>query len=178
MKGDFPLGIQSYCFREFKTIRSLIDGLKKVNLPYVEIYPGHIDYRQGPKKTDADLAAKAMGFKQTEQAFGPTSEKIRKNALRKPTDKTIEERGAFKTDFDKFSKESRDFFNYQLLAKSHRKFFMRKDEVVQDAEYALAKTSSILKGKKQNEIIDKGQQEQKKIDSQIEELQKKLKTKK
>jgi len=56
MKGDFPLGIQSYCFREFKTIRSLIDGLKKVNLPYVEIYPGHIDYHQDPKKTGADLA--------------------------------------------------------------------------------------------------------------------------
>jgi hypothetical protein len=125
--------------------------------------------------TEADLQAKAAGFKQTEQAYGPTAEKIRKNALRKPTDKTIDERGAFKTEFDKFSKESRDYFNYQLLAKSHKKFFMRKDEVVQDAEYALAKTSSILKGKKQNEIIDKGQQEQKKIDSQIEELQKKLK---
>jgi tetratricopeptide (TPR) repeat protein len=134
-----------------------------------------LELTKGTFVTEADLAAKGVAFKQTEQAFGPTAEKIRKNALRKPTDKTIEERGAFKTEFDKFSKESRDYFNFQLLAKSHRKFFMRKDEVVQDAEYALAKTSSILKGKKQNEIIDKGQQEQKKIDSQIEELQKKLK---
>ena len=134
-----------------------------------------LELTKGTFVTEADLQAKAAGFKQTEQAYGPTAEKIRKNALRKPTDKTIDERGAFKTEFDKFSKESRDYFNYQLLAKSHKKFFMRKDEVVQDAEYALAKTSSILKGKKQNEIIDKGQQEQKKIDSQIEELQKKLK---
>ncbi len=134
-----------------------------------------LELTKGTFVTDADLAAKATGFKQTEQGFSPTAEKIRKNALRKPTDKTIEERGGFKTEFDKFSKESREFFNYQLLAKSHRKFFMRKDEVIQDAEYALAKTSSIMKGKKQNEIIDKSQQEQKKIDNQIEELQKKLK---
>src|SRR5271157_1103599 len=133
-----------------------------------------LELTKGTFVTDADLAAKATGFKQTEQGFSPTAEKIRKNALRKPTDKTIEERGGFKTDFDKFSKESREFFNYQLLAKSHKKFFMRKDEVIQDAEYALAKTSSIMKGKKQNEIIDKSQQEQKKIDNQIEQLQKKL----
>jgi hypothetical protein len=52
---------------------------------------------------------------------------------------------------------------------------MRKNEVVQDAEYALAKTSSILKGKKQNEIIGKSQQEEGKIDDQIRKLQEKLK---
>jgi tetratricopeptide (TPR) repeat protein len=134
-----------------------------------------LELTKGTFVTEADLASHAQGFKQTEQGFGPTAEKIRKNALRKPTDKTIEERGGFKTDFDKFSKESRDFFNYQLLAKSHRKFFMRKNEVVQDAEYALAKVGSIMKGKKQSEIIGKSQQEEKKIDTQIEELQKKLK---
>ena len=62
-----------------------------------------------------------------------------------------------------------------MLAQSHKKFFMRKDEVIQDAQYALAKTSSIMKGKKQTEIMGKSEQEQKKIDTQIEELQKKLK---
>jgi tetratricopeptide (TPR) repeat protein len=137
-----------------------------------------LELTKGTFVTDADLQVKAQGFKQTEQSFGPTAEKIRKNALRKPTDKTIDERGAFKTEFDKFSKESKDFFNYQLLAKSHKKFFMRKEEIVQDADYALAKTASIMKGKKQNELINKGQQEEKKIDTQIEELQKKLKEQK
>ena len=137
-----------------------------------------LELTKGVFVTDADLQVKAQGFKQTEQSFGPTAQKIRKNALRKPTDKTIEERGAFKAEFDKFSKESKDFFNYQLLAKSHKKFFMRKEEIIQDADYALAKTSSIMKGKKQNELINKGQQEEKKIDTQIEELQKKLKEQK
>jgi TolA-binding protein len=137
-----------------------------------------LELTKGTYVTDADLQTKTQGFKQTEQTFGPTAEKIRKNALRKPTDKTIEERGGFKTEFDKFSKESRDYFNFQLLAKSHKKFFMRKNEVVQDAEYALAKTSSILKGKKQNEIIGKSQQEEGKIDDQIKKLQEKLKGKK
>ena len=137
-----------------------------------------LELTKGTFVTDADLQVKAQGFKQTEQSFGPTAEKIRKNALRKPTDKTIDERGAFKTEFDKFSKESKDFFNYQLLAKSHKKFFMRKEEIVQDADYALAKTASIMKGKKQNELINKGQQEQDKIDDQIKKLQEKLNNKK
>lgn len=56
MAAKFPLGIQSYCFREFKTIPALIGALKQVSLPFVEIYPGHIDYKEDPKKTDAAIA--------------------------------------------------------------------------------------------------------------------------
>ncbi len=43
MSVDFRLGIQSYCFRTFKTIDALIDALKTVGLKYVEIWPGHLD---------------------------------------------------------------------------------------------------------------------------------------
>jgi inosose dehydratase len=50
------LGIQSYCFREFREIPALIDALKQVRLPAVEIYPGHVDYRDEPGKVDAALA--------------------------------------------------------------------------------------------------------------------------
>ncbi len=56
MAAGFPLGIQSYCFREFKAIPDLIGALKQVKLPYVEVFPGHIDYRDDPAKTDAAIA--------------------------------------------------------------------------------------------------------------------------
>jgi sugar phosphate isomerase/epimerase len=53
----FPeLGIQSYCFREFKSVPSLVEVLKKVSLPVVEIYPGHIDYTWDERRVEAALA--------------------------------------------------------------------------------------------------------------------------
>ncbi len=54
--AEFPLGIQSYCFREFRTIPSLIGALKQVSLPFVEIFPGHVDYKHDRGKTDAAIA--------------------------------------------------------------------------------------------------------------------------
>ena len=43
MAADFPLGIQSYCFRTYKTLGELIGALKAVGLEYVELWPGHQD---------------------------------------------------------------------------------------------------------------------------------------
>jgi len=129
---------------------------------------------KGTFVTQEDLQVKEKGFRQYEQGFEPTAEKIRKNALRKPTDKTIDERGAFKGDYDKFAKESRDYFNYQLLAKSHRRFFMRKEEIVQDADYALAKATSIMKGRKQSEVLQKGKKEEENINKEIDKLKQQL----
>jgi hypothetical protein len=129
---------------------------------------------KGKYVTDQDLREKENGFRQYEQGFEPTAQKIRKNAQRKPTDKTIEERGGLKTEFDKFAKESKDFFNYQLLAKSHKRFFMRKDEVEQDAGYALAKATKIWKTMKQSEIMQKGQKEEQNINQEIDRLKHQL----
>jgi inosose dehydratase len=50
------LGIQSYCFREFRTIPSLIGALREVALPVVEIYPGHVDYKGDPVAAAAAFA--------------------------------------------------------------------------------------------------------------------------
>jgi sugar phosphate isomerase/epimerase len=49
MQSQFRLGIQSYCFRIYKTLDTLIDALKQAELPYVEIWPGHINYAQEPE---------------------------------------------------------------------------------------------------------------------------------
>ncbi len=41
MAAEFRLGVQSYCFRNSKTLAELISCLQEVSLEYVEIYPGH-----------------------------------------------------------------------------------------------------------------------------------------
>jgi tetratricopeptide (TPR) repeat protein len=133
-----------------------------------------IELLKGTFVTDADLKVKERGFKQYEQGFEPTAQKIRKNAQRKPTDKTIDERGGLRGEFDKFAKESREFFNYQLLAKSHKRFFMRKDEVEQDASYALAKATNIWKSRKQSEVMEKGKKEELNINQEIDKLKQQL----
>ncbi len=133
-----------------------------------------LELLKGTYVTTADLQVKEKGFKQYEQGFEPTAQKIRKNAQRKPTDKTIEERGGLKGEFEKFAKESRDFFNYQLLAKSHKRFFMRKDEVEQDASYALAKATNIWKSRKSTEVLEKGKKEEQNINQEIDKLKQQL----
>jgi tetratricopeptide (TPR) repeat protein len=133
-----------------------------------------LELTKGTYVTDADLKVKEKGFKQYEQGFEPTAQRIRKNAQRKPTDKTLEERGGMRVEFDKFAKESREFFNYQLLAKSHKRFFMRKSEVEQDAGYALAKATNISKSKGQHEVMEKGKKEEQNINQEIDRLKQQL----
>ena len=69
MAVDFPLGIQSYCFRTYRTLDDLIGALKAVGLRYVELWPGH----QDPKADEAVLQStlrtlRANGI--TMNAFG------------------------------------------------------------------------------------------------------------
>jgi tetratricopeptide (TPR) repeat protein len=124
--------------------------------------------------TEADLKVKQQNFTETTNAFAPTGDKIKKNALRKPTDKSIEERAAYKSDYDKYAKENRDFFNYTLLAQSHKKFFMRKDQVVSDAEYAVAKATSLLKSGGQVKQLEDTKKKEEKLDQEIEKKKKEL----
>jgi tetratricopeptide (TPR) repeat protein len=133
-----------------------------------------LELTKGKFITDADLQTRQQKFVTVSNEFSPSAEKIKKNALRKPTDKSIEERGALKQDYDKYAKENREFFNYTLLAQSHKKFFMRKDQVISDAEYALAKATSMMKSAGQVKEIEKSKKETDKIEDKIEELKKQL----
>ena len=42
MSADFRLGIQSYCFRNFRPLDELVGKLKESDLAYVEIWSGHL----------------------------------------------------------------------------------------------------------------------------------------
>ncbi|MBN2037648.1 MAG: tetratricopeptide repeat protein [Chitinispirillaceae bacterium] len=125
------------------------------------------------------LEKRKAKFEEYVTKFSPTSGKIKKNALRKPTNKTLEERPELEKEFQKYAKESKAFFVYTLLAKSHSRFFMRKDEVVTDAEYALAKATAMMKAKdvisgqkKADEQEQKIKDEEEKLKRELEELEK------
>jgi tetratricopeptide (TPR) repeat protein len=116
--------------------------------------------------TDADLQKKTEEFDQYNQKFAPTAELIKKKALQKPTNKIVEEQGSLGKDYQKYAKESRDMFLYSILAKSHSRFFKRKDEVLADAQYALAKATNMLK----SQDVMKGQQQ---FGQQLDDIEKK-----
>jgi len=166
--GESPLVPEAYLIRGYSQMlqRSYDEAIKSLEKC--------VELTKGAFVTDADVVTKEKGFKQYEQGYEPTAAKIRKNALRKPTDKTIDERTGYKVEYEKFAKESRDYFNYQLLGKSHRRFFMRKEEIIQDADYALAKATSILKGRKQSEVMEKGKKEEDNINKEIDKLKQQL----
>ena len=125
--------------------------------------------------TDEDLQKHKGEFDDQTQKFSPMAERIKKNALRKPTNKNIEERPEMEKEFGKYSKESRDFFNYTLLAKSHTRFFKRKDDVIKDAEYALAKATGSLKSKGVIDVVQEQQKKQNAIDEEIKKKEQELK---
>jgi Txe/YoeB family toxin of Txe-Axe toxin-antitoxin module len=124
--------------------------------------------------TEEKLVERKSQFEQTTTEFAPKAEQILKNAKRKPTNRTLEERPGLENEFQAFAKESKAYFNYTLLAKSHTRFFKRKEEILQDAEYALARATKAVNAKKANEAIQNVKEKEEKIDEQIEKLKEEL----
>ncbi|MBD3393479.1 MAG: hypothetical protein GF418_15190 [Chitinivibrionales bacterium] len=124
--------------------------------------------------SEQDLDARRQQFEQYLQQFRPTMQQIKKNALRKPTDKTISERPQMKGEYDGYAKEARELFSFSLLVEDNKKFFKRKDELLADAEYALAKASNIVGVAKETKIIEREKEKVEKVDEEIEKLQQEL----
>jgi len=124
--------------------------------------------------TEQDLTYRRRQFQKYVQDFIPTAQRIKKNAFRKPTETTLSERPELESEFEKFASESRQFFEYTLLAKNHKKFFRRKEELINDAEFALAKATKMMKSRKTTEIIQEQREEQQEIESDIERIQREL----
>ena len=123
---------------------------------------------------EEDLKFKRDKFNQFYTGFMPVENQIKKNALRKPTDKIISERAGLKTEFEKYAKESRDYFIYSVMVEDNKKFFRRKDQILNDAEYAIAKVSKMIGTKEATEILEKTTEQEEKIDTEIEKLKKQL----
>jgi predicted nucleic acid-binding Zn-ribbon protein len=61
-----------------------------------------------------------------------------------------------------------------LLAKSDARFFRRKDEVMADAEYALAKATSMLKSQNLREKVQQQEEDHAKIEKEKQQLQEEI----
>jgi hypothetical protein len=111
----------------------------------------------------------------TVENFRAAEEKIRKNALRKPTEEALAERTGLQEEYAAFSQMSQEFFEYTLKADSHKKFLRRKDRISEDAAYALAKATELMGARIQGQEMEKTKKDVDKIDQEIIDLKKKLK---
>lgn len=156
----------------------LVKGYANMLLKRYPTAKNHLDQCvelcKGQYITDEDLKVREDQFGGIVQQFKPNMQDIKKNALRRPTDRTIEERTAMKGSFDKFDQDGRDFFNYALLAKSHKKFLKRKSDILMDAQYAQAKVAALLGSQDATKRIQQDQQKIESIDTELEKLKGKL----
>ena len=95
--------------------------------------------------TDDDVKKRKVQFDRETEEFTPTADRIKRNAMRRPTPRSIEERAELHTGYETFAGQSREFFEYKVLAKSHTNFFMRKSDIIEDANYALARATSFAR---------------------------------
>ena len=124
--------------------------------------------------TDERLNARKVQFDQVSDGFTPVAERIKRNAMRKPTPRSVEERTELYKGYDSFAKENKAFFEYKVLAKSHKNFFMRKDEIIEDATFALAKATNFMKTRRTTEALDKMRGTGQEVDAEIERLRQEL----
>ncbi len=124
--------------------------------------------------TESDVQQRKQQFSIAEQEFEPTGNEILKNALRRPTDRVLAERDDLKQEYNQFAQENENFFNYMLLAKEHKKFLRQKEQILMDAEYALAKVVSLMGTERESQKMQKEKQKIESIDEEIERLRKEL----
>jgi len=133
-----------------------------------------IDFTKKDYVSQDDLARKKSEFERYVQAFQPTAQAIKKNAERKPSSRTMQERPQLESEYAKFENKNESYFTYSLLAKSHQRFFMEKERVLEDAEYALAKATSMLKSKRISEEAQEVKERGEEYDDEIQKLQQEL----
>ncbi|MDR0305940.1 MAG: tetratricopeptide repeat protein [Chitinispirillales bacterium] len=124
--------------------------------------------------TENDVRTRKVQFDEANDAFGPTADRIKRNASRKPSQRTLEERPGLQREYEVFAKENKEFFDYKVMQKSHTRFFMRKDEIVDDATYALAKATNYVKSRGSSRTLDGMRSEQERLEEEIERLRQEL----
>ncbi|MDR2728407.1 MAG: tetratricopeptide repeat protein [Chitinispirillales bacterium] len=124
--------------------------------------------------TESDVSARKVRLDEAGTEFAPAADRIKKNAARKPSSRTIEERPELYREYEKFAKENKEFFDVKILQKSHTRFFMQKEQIVDDATYALAKATNYVKSRGTTQTLERLRGEQEKLDDEIERLKREL----
>jgi tetratricopeptide (TPR) repeat protein len=133
-----------------------------------------LETASGEFLTDEHVKARKGQFDQISDNFTPVSERIKRNAMRKPTPRSVEERTELYKGYELFAKENKAFFEYRVLAKSHKNFFMRKEEIIEDATFALAKATNFMKTRQTTKALEGMRGTEEKLDSEIEKLRQEL----
>jgi tetratricopeptide (TPR) repeat protein len=165
---ESPLIAEAYLLRGYalmlqKQHREAIDALEKSLELARQDYAG-----------EEDLRTRKREYEQFEEMFAPTAQRIKKNALRKPTDKTMAERPELRQGYEEFAKENRAFFDFKVLVEDNQKFFRRREQIVLDAEYALAKATRMAGSVREQKGIERGMKEQEELDEEIQKLEQEL----
>ncbi len=140
----------------------------------VPIFEKCLETANGKFLTSEDVATRKVQYDSEMEAFAPTADKIKKNAMRKPTPRSVEERPELQKGYERFAKEHKEFFDYRMLEKSHRNFFMSKERIIEDATFALAKATRLINSSRAVKEMQKGAGAEGKIDAEIEKLRKQL----
>jgi tetratricopeptide (TPR) repeat protein len=156
--------LKGYALMLLKRYREAISSLEKC-----------LALTKGDYVTPEQLAQQKRTLDRATQDFIPAEQEIKKNALRKPTERIEQERPALRAEYDTYWQENDRYFRYLLLSRSHSKFFRRKEQVIEDAEYALAKATSMLKAVKGVELRKEQVEQEQKVDEEIRKLQEQLK---
>ncbi len=119
---------------------------------------------------------KRVARNQTAMAdYGDFQKKAFALALRKPTPTQEEQKNQMTPTFDGFDEEIRAFATFKIEADAQFDFKKSSVKLRKDAEYALATTLHLMDSAKKTKLIEGSQEKQKKLDKEMQELQKQLK---
>ncbi|KMQ52685.1 TPR-domain containing protein [Chitinispirillum alkaliphilum] len=121
-----------------------------------------------------DVRAQKNRFASVEREFEPVAAEIKRNALRRPTERTIEERAQLQREYQGFASENDKLFQMVLDAKSHSRFLNRKDDILYDAEYALARAVNRVQSSAQTDLLEQHRQKEAEIQDELERLRREL----
>ncbi len=166
--SDSPLLPEAYLVKGYalmleKQFRGAVGALEK-----------SLELTKDDYVTESEVENRKRVLDRVTQDFIPTAQEIKKNAMRKPTDRTMGERPALQAEYERFFEKNEEYFTYKLLAKSHSRFFRRKQQIIDDAEYALAKATSMMKTQRDVEKVQEAREETQEIDDEIEKLKREL----
>jgi TolA-binding protein len=148
--------------------------LQKRYADAVPVFEKCLETASGKFLTADDVAERKVQFDSEMEVFVPVADKIKKNAMRKPTPRSVEERPELQKGYERYAKESKEFFEYKVLEKSHRNFHMRKEDIIEDATFALAKATNLIKNRRAIGEMQKSAGMEEKLDAEIEKLRRQL----
>jgi tetratricopeptide (TPR) repeat protein len=140
----------------------------------IPIFEKCLEAASGKFLDSNDVRERKVQYDGESEAFMPTADRIRKNAMRKPTPRSVEERPELQRGYERFAKEHKEFFDFRMLEKSHRNFFMQREQIIEDATFALAKATRLVNSSRAVKEIEKGVGAEKKLDEEIEKLRRQL----